>query len=66
MLINRLYLRNFRVYEDELDLEIPPGLVGIYGPNGAGKSDAARGHPVHPVGQVPHDQGSGPFGRGRR
>ncbi len=38
MLINRLYLRNFRVYEDELDLEIPPGLVGIYGPNGAGKS----------------------------
>ncbi len=38
MLINRLYLRNFRVYEDELDLEIPPGLVGIFGPNGAGKS----------------------------
>jgi DNA repair protein SbcC/Rad50 len=38
VLINRLYLRNFRVYEDELDLEIPPGLVGIYGPNGAGKS----------------------------
>src|SRR5262249_54908141 len=27
-----------RVYEDELDLELPPGLVGIYGPNGAGKS----------------------------
>ncbi len=38
MLIKRLYLRNFRVYEDELDLEMPPGLVGIYGPNGAGKS----------------------------
>jgi exonuclease SbcC len=38
VLITRLYLRNFRVYEDELDLEIPPGLVGIYGPNGAGKS----------------------------
>ena len=38
MLIKRLYLRNFRVYEDELDLELPPGLVGIYGPNGAGKS----------------------------
>jgi exonuclease SbcC len=36
--ITRLYLRNFRVYEDELDLEIPPGLVGIYGANGAGKS----------------------------
>jgi exonuclease SbcC len=38
MLIKRLYLRNFRVYEDELDLDLPPGLVGIYGPNGAGKS----------------------------
>ena len=38
MLLTRLYLRNFRVYEDELDLEIPPGLVGIFGPNGAGKS----------------------------
>ncbi len=38
MLIKRLYLRNFRVYEDELDLEVPPGLVGVYGPNGAGKS----------------------------
>ena len=38
MLIQRLYLRNFRVYEDELDLDLPPGLVGIYGPNGAGKS----------------------------
>ena len=38
MLIKRLYLRNFRVYEHELDLELPPGLVGIYGPNGAGKS----------------------------
>jgi len=38
LLLTRIYLRNFRVYEDELDLEIPPGLVGIYGPNGAGKS----------------------------
>lgn len=38
VLLNRIYLRNFRVYEDELDLELPPGLVGIYGPNGAGKS----------------------------
>ena len=38
MLLTRLYLRNFRVYEDELDLELPPGLVGIYGANGAGKS----------------------------
>jgi exonuclease SbcC len=38
MLIKRLYLRNFRVYEDELDLDLPPGLVGIYGPNGSGKS----------------------------
>ena len=38
MLLTRIYLRNFRVYEDELDLELPPGLVGIYGPNGSGKS----------------------------
>jgi exonuclease SbcC len=38
VLLTRLYLRNFRVYEDELELDLPPGLVGIYGPNGAGKS----------------------------
>jgi exonuclease SbcC len=38
VLLTRLYLRNFRVYEDELDLALPPGLVGIYGANGAGKS----------------------------
>lgn len=38
MLLTRIYMRNFRVYEDEVNLEIPPGLVGIYGPNGAGKS----------------------------
>jgi len=38
MRITRLYLRNYRVYEDELDLEMPAGLVGIYGPNGGGKS----------------------------
>lgn len=38
MLINRIYLRNYRVYEEELDLDLPPGLVGVYGPNGAGKS----------------------------
>lgn len=38
MLLTRLYLRNFRVFEDELDLPLPPGLVGIYGPNGSGKS----------------------------
>lgn len=38
MRITRLYLRNYRVYEDPLELEIPGGLVGIYGPNGAGKS----------------------------
>ena len=25
VLLTRLYLRNFRVYEDELDLELPPG-----------------------------------------
>lgn len=38
MLLTRLYLRNFRVFEQELDLALPPGLVGIYGVNGAGKS----------------------------
>lgn len=38
MLIDRIYLRNYRVYEDELDLALPPGLVGVYGPNGSGKS----------------------------
>ena len=37
MRVTRLYLRNYRVYE-ELELELPPGLVGIYGPNGGGKS----------------------------
>jgi DNA repair protein SbcC/Rad50 len=38
MLIDRIYLRNYRVFEKELDLVLPPGLVGVYGPNGAGKS----------------------------
>lgn len=37
MRIARLQLRNFRVFH-ELDLELPPGVVGIYGPNGSGKS----------------------------
>jgi DNA repair protein SbcC/Rad50 len=37
MKISRLTLRNFRVFP-EVDLELPPGVVGIYGPNGAGKS----------------------------
>src|SRR2546423_376471 len=37
MLVTRLSLRNFRVFP-ELDLELPPGVVGIYGANGAGKS----------------------------
>jgi exonuclease SbcC len=38
VLLTRIYLRNFRVYEDELDLALPPGVVGVYGANGAGKS----------------------------
>ncbi len=38
MLLTRIRLRNYRVFEDELDLELPPGLVGVYGPNGSGKS----------------------------
>jgi exonuclease SbcC len=38
VLLTRLSLRNYRVYEDQLDLDLPPGLIGIYGPNGSGKS----------------------------
>lgn len=38
MRLTRLYVRNFRVFEEPVDLEMPPGLVGIFGRNGAGKS----------------------------
>ncbi|MGI8759448.1 MAG: AAA family ATPase, partial [Acidimicrobiales bacterium] len=38
MRITRLLVRNYRVFADELELEVPPGLVGVYGVNGAGKS----------------------------
>src|SRR5262249_54777028 len=38
MRITSLRLRNYRVYEDQVDLELPPGLVGVYGPNDGGKS----------------------------
>ncbi|MGH9102428.1 MAG: AAA family ATPase [Acidimicrobiales bacterium] len=38
MIVTRLSLRNYRVYEEPIDLELPPGLIGVYGPNGAGKS----------------------------
>lgn len=38
MRITRIYLRNYRVFEKELDLPVPSGLVGIYGVNGGGKS----------------------------
>ena len=38
MRLTRIHLRNYRVYEGPVDLEIPPGLVGVYGVNGAGKS----------------------------
>jgi exonuclease SbcC len=37
MRITRLTLQNFRVFA-EVDLELPPGVVGVYGPNGSGKS----------------------------
>jgi DNA repair exonuclease SbcCD ATPase subunit len=36
--VTRLYLRNYRVYEEPVELELPPGLVGVYGLNGSGKS----------------------------
>lgn len=38
MKVYRLLLKNYRVFEDELDIEFPSGLVGVYGANGAGKS----------------------------
>ncbi|MDQ4097891.1 MAG: SMC family ATPase, partial [Actinomycetota bacterium] len=38
MRVIRLYLRNYRVYEEPVELELPPGLVGVYGLNGSGKS----------------------------
>jgi DNA repair protein SbcC/Rad50 len=37
MRILSLQLRNYRVYQ-ELDLELPGGVVGVYGSNGSGKS----------------------------
>jgi len=36
--IYRIGLRNYRIFEEQLDLELPSGLIGIYGANGAGKS----------------------------
>lgn len=38
MRITRLYLRNYRTFADELDLELPSGVIGVYGVNGVGKS----------------------------
>ena len=38
MRITRLSLKNYRVYEEPVEFELPPGLVGIYGLNGSGKS----------------------------
>ena len=38
MRVTRLYVQNYRVYEQPVDLELPPGLVGVYGLNGSGKS----------------------------
>lgn len=38
MRVYRISLRNYRVFEEALEIEIPSGLVGVYGPNGAGKS----------------------------
>ena len=37
MRILELSLRNYRVF-DEVDLELPARVIGIFGPNGAGKS----------------------------
>ena len=38
MRITRLFLRNYRTFEDPVEVELPGGLVGVYGVNGAGKS----------------------------
>ncbi|HEX2025618.1 MAG TPA: SMC family ATPase, partial [Actinomycetota bacterium] len=37
MKLRELSLRNYRVF-DEVDLELPARVIGIFGPNGAGKS----------------------------
>jgi exonuclease SbcC len=37
MRIRELSLRNYRVFE-EVDLELPARVIGVFGPNGAGKS----------------------------
>jgi exonuclease SbcC len=36
--VTRLYLQNYRVYQEPVEIELPPGLVGVYGLNGSGKS----------------------------
>ncbi len=41
MRVVHLALSNFRVFP-ELELDVPPGVVGIYGPNGSGKSTLLR------------------------
>ncbi|HWH35189.1 MAG TPA: SMC family ATPase [Acidimicrobiales bacterium] len=45
MRITRLRLRNYRVFAGDHELDVPPGLVGIYGPNGAGKSSLVEAIP---------------------
>ncbi|HEV2808978.1 MAG TPA: SMC family ATPase [Acidimicrobiales bacterium] len=45
MRITRLRLRNYRVFAGEVEVEVPPGLVGVYGPNGAGKSSLVEAIP---------------------
>ena len=37
MRVRELSLRNYRVFE-EVDLELPPKVIGIFGPNGSGKT----------------------------
>ena len=53
VLLNRIYLRNFRVYEDELDLDLPPGPGRHLRAQRGRQVDPARSDRLRPVGPRP-------------